>query len=64
MSSYQRRNAVGKLARKSRSINLEQLENRMMCTISGLEQSLLLLNAPAAAPALNTATVNTAHNVQ
>ena len=57
MTSYQRRNFVGKLARKSRSINLEQLENRMMCTISGLEQSLLLLNAPAP---LNTATVNTA----
>ena len=63
MSSHQRRYSSGKLTRKSRSINLEQLENRMMCTISGLEQSLLLLNAPNSAPALNATTVNTAPTI-
>ena len=38
MTSYQRRNSVGKLARKSRSINLEQLENRMMGQSVGLSE--------------------------
>ena len=60
MTSSQRRNRNRKLFRKPRSINLEQLENRMMCTISGLEQSLQLLHAPTSAPALNAPTANTA----
>ena len=46
----------GKKIRQTRSIHLEQLENRMMCTISGLEQSLLLLNQPPAAPSVSAAT--------
>lgn len=63
MTSRQRRYSSGKLTRKSRPIHLEQLENRMMCTINGLEQSLLLLNAPNSAPALTTTTVNTAPTI-
>lgn len=62
MTSRQRRYSSGKLTRKSRPINLEQLENRMMCTISGLEQSLLLLNVPSSATAL-TSTTNTAPTI-
>jgi len=46
-----------KQTRKTRSINLEQLENRMMCTISGLEQSLLLLNEPFAAPSVSATSI-------
>ncbi len=38
------RNSNQKANRKTRAIQLEQLENRMLCTINGLEQSLLLLN--------------------
>ncbi len=63
MTSSHRRNRNGQLSRKPRSINLEQLENRMMCTISGLEQSLLLLNAPTSAPALNARTANAAPTI-
>jgi hypothetical protein len=59
MTAHPRRYSSAKLTYKSRPINLEQLENRMMCTVSGLEQSLLLLNAPSSAPALNATTVNT-----
>jgi Calpain family cysteine protease/PKD domain/Bacterial Ig-like domain (group 2) len=64
MTSRQRRHSSRKLTRKSRSIHLEQLENRMMCTISGLEQSLLLLNAPNSAPALHTTLVNSAPSIE
>ena len=63
MTSRQRRYSSCKLSRKSHPIHLEQLENRMMCTVSGLEQSLLLLNTPNTAPALTTTTVNAAPTV-
>ncbi len=48
----------GKQTHKRRSLNLEQLENRMLCTISGLEQSLLLLNEPLAAPSVSATPAN------
>ncbi len=51
------RNRQSKLTRKSRTINLEQLESRMMYTISGLEQSLLLLDDSLATPTVNAAQV-------
>lgn len=64
MAAHPRRFSNGKITRKSRSINLEQLENRMMCTVSGLEQSLLLLNTPNSTPnstpSVHAATVNSA----
>ncbi len=63
MASHPRRYTSGKLTRNSRAINLEQLENRMMCTINGLEQSLLLLNAPNSAPSLNSTAANTAPTI-
>lgn len=57
MASY------SKLTRKSRSINLEQLENRMMCTVSELEQSLLLLTSPSYSPALTAEATNSAPTI-
>ncbi len=63
MTSRQRRSLNAKSVRTSRSIQLEQLENRMMCTINGLEQSLLLLNAPSSAPAIKATSVNTAPSI-
>ena len=56
------RNQSDKRNRNTRAINLEQLENRMMCTINGLEQSLLLLNGPLAVPSTSAPPISVQAN--
>ena len=56
------RNPSSKLTRKTRAIQLEHLENRMMCTVNGLEQAMLLLNNSLAAPSTSATPISVQTN--
>lgn len=61
MSGHDR--APGKLARKQRSIQLEQLENRTLCTVNNLQANLALLLSTAPATNVRAVVANAAPTV-